>query len=292
MRGRTWVWSAAALAAAAIAVGCSTSSDDAASSDVGDDAASATTVASGNGSGGGEEGGGGGGLGLPAGDPIQAGRSIIATVDLALEVDRATAAATRAGEIAAASGGFVAQQDAEPTEGYVTLTLRIPTERLSGALGQLEDLGDIRSQHLDTQDVTEQVVDLEARIASARASVERVRRLLEESGDVTQLATVEGELARREADLESLLGRQRVLDDQVALATVHLDLREPAAVEEEEDEELPGFFGGLARGWDAFVTSLSVLVTGLGYALPFLAVAVAGGIVWWRLRRRPSAPSV
>ena len=90
-------------------------------------------------------------------------------------------------------------------------------------------------QRIDTQDVTEEVVDLESRIAcGGGVSVGRVRELLEGSGDVAQLATVEGELARREARAQSLLGRPRVLDDQVAMATIRLDLREPRPVEESD----------------------------------------------------------
>ncbi len=233
---------------------------------------------------------GGGGVGLPAGDPIQAGRSIIATAQVSLEVDDVRAGARRASDVVAAAGGFLAQQQANPGDGVTTLTLRVPTDRFTAVLGELEAIGTVLSQHIDTEDVTEQVVDLESRIASARTSVERVRELLDESGDVVQLATVEGELARREADLELLLGRQRVLDDQVALATIHLDLREPAAVEEEgHDDPLPGFFGGLRGGWDGFLTSASVVVTVLGYALPFLVLAgvLSAGWLWGRRVRRP-----
>ena len=153
----------------------------------------------------------------------------------------------------------------------MSLTLRVPTDQFQAAMGRIEALGEVLEQRVDTEDVTEQVVDLESRIASARVSVARVRELLEGSGDVVQLATVEGELARREADLESLLGRQRVLDDQVALATIRLDLREPEAVEETDDDSLPGLprWPGAAAG-----TGSSRLPRcwspALGYALPFL----------------------
>lgn len=232
-----------------------------------------------------------GGLGLPSGDPIQAGRSIIATAEVTIEVDDVRAGARRASEAASTAGGFLAHQEANPGDGVVTLTLRIPTERFSAVMGELEGLGEVRSQRVDTEDVTERVVDLESRIASARRSVARVRALLDESGDVTQLATVEGELSRREADLELLLGRQRVLDDQVGLATIQVDLREREAVEPEEEDTLPGFFGGLRGGWDGFVTSASVVVTGLGYALPFLALTAVAGSGWLWTRRRMASPS-
>jgi hypothetical protein len=231
------------------------------------------------------------GLALPAGEPIQSDRSIIAIAEVSIEVDDAPSAAARAGDVAVATGGFVAQQESLPADGVVTLTVRVPTDQFTSAMGELEALGDVLEQRVDTEDVTEEVVDLESRIASARVSVGRMRELLEGSGDVAQLATVEGELARREADLESLLGRQRVLDDRVAMATIHLALREPEAVPRPDDGALPGFLGGLEGGWDGFLTAGSVLVTGLGYALPFLVVGGAIGVGWLWLRRRGTRPA-
>lgn len=285
MRNRWWALSVLLLALAVVVAACSSGDDESSATQEGSEAASDSGDDAAGGGATGEE-TSGDGVGLPTGDPIQAGRSIIATAEVTIEVDDARAAAAQANDVAAATGGFLAQQEARPADGVVTLTLRVPTEEFQGALGRLEALGDVLEQRVDTEDVTEQVVDLESRIASARVSVGRVRELLQGSGDVVQLATVEGELARREADLESLLGRQRVLDDQVDLATIRLDLREPEATDEPEDEALPGFFGGLRRGWDGFLTAASVLVTGLGYSLPFLVVAAIAGAVWLRVRRQ------
>jgi len=286
MRTRWWVLAVIVLGAAGLLVSCSSGG--------GDDASSEGTAADQDATAEGSDGGGAdeeGGLAPAVGEPIQAGRSIIATADVSIEVEDASAAASRAGDVATATGGFLAQQESRPADGVVTLTLRVPTGRFRAAMGELEGLGEVIEQRVDTEDVTEQVVDLESRIASARVSVGRVRELLEGTGDVVQLATVEGELSRREADLESLLGQQRVLDDQVTLATIHLDLREPEAVDEPDDDSLPGFLGGLEGGWDGFLTTASVLVTGIGYALPFLVVAgaVAGG--WWLVRRRRPQPA-
>ena len=270
MRRRRGPITGVLLALVTMAAACGAGGDRASSAK---DAAASTTAAEGE------------AVALATGVPVQASRSIIATAELVVEVADARSAAAKAAEVAAAAGGFLSQQDAQPGEGVVRMTLRVPTEEFEATMARFEGLGDVQSQRIDTQDVTDQVVDLEGRIASARVSVERVRQLLERSGDVTQLATVEGELARREADLESLLGRQRVLDDQVALATIGLELRGPHA-ESTRDEPLPGFFGGVRRGWDGFVIAASVAVTGLGYALPFLGVALLVVLVALRLRRR------
>lgn len=271
-----------------VAVACSSPADDASrASDVtGGGAASGEGSAS-------EGASGVGDVGLPVGEPIQAGRSIIATADVLVDVDDVSTASQRAVDAATAAGGFLAQQEALLAEGRIVLTLRVPSERFQAVLGDVAGLGTVVEQRIGTEDVTDQVVDLESRIASARVSVDRLREMLTRSGDVAQLSTVEGELARREADLESLLGQQRVLADRVALATIRVDLRQPEAADPvtEDDDDLPGFLGGLRGGWDGLVTVASVLVTGLGYAVPFLVpFAVIGGVWLLVVRRRPRIP--
>lgn len=272
-----------------VAVACSSPADDASrTSDV-----TGGGAASGEGSAGEGE-SGVGDVGLPVGEPIQAGRSIIATADVLVDVDDVSTSSQRAVDAATAAGGFLAQQEALLAEGRIVLTLRVPSERFQAVLGDVAGLGTVVEQRIGTEDVTDQVVDLESRIASARVSVDRLREMLTRSGDVAQLSTVEGELARREADLESLLGQQRVLADRVALATIRVDLRQPEAadpVTEDDDDDLPGFLGGLRGGWDGLVTVVSVLVTGLGYAVPFLVpFAVIGGVWLLVVRRRPRIP--
>ncbi|MBA2497895.1 MAG: DUF4349 domain-containing protein [Acidimicrobiia bacterium] len=231
---------------------------------------------------------------VPVGLPVQAGRSIIATAELEVEVDDVEDAARRAADAAVGAGGFLAEQDAIASQRSATLVLRVPTEGYDEVLDAAAALGEVLAQRVDTADVTDQVIDLEARIASGQASVARVRDLLAESGDVIQLATVEGELARREAELESLLGQQRVLADQVALATIRLSLTEPpvpAAEVAAEPEDRPGFGGGLERGVDVFLTGASVASAVAGFLVPFVPFVVLAAIAVVVLRRRPRRPA-
>ncbi|HEY9555806.1 MAG TPA: DUF4349 domain-containing protein [Acidimicrobiales bacterium] len=270
---------------------CSSSADDEASN-ASDAASSEESGDAGADDSGGESANERGGTGaLLTGQPIQVGRSIIATADVLMEVDDVTRASLSAIDTASAAGGFLAQQEARLADGRITLALRVPTDRFHELLDAVTELGEVIEQDIGTEDVTAQVVDLESRIASAQVSVGRLRELLLGSGDVAQLATVEGELARREADLESLLGQQRVLEDRVDLATIRLVLQQPEAAEPvEDDDDLPGFLGGLEGGWDALLIAGSVAITILGYALPFLVVVSLAVGVWLIIgrRRRPA----
>lgn len=231
---------------------------------------------------------------VPVGLPVQAGRSIVATAELEVEVDDVEDAARRAADAAVVAGGFLAEQDAVASQRSATLVLRVPTERYDEVLDASVALGEVIAQRVDTADVTDQVIDLEARIASGQASVARVRDLLAESGDVIQLATVEGELARREAELESLLGQQRVLVDQVALATIRLSLSEPpvpAAEVAAAPEDRPGFGGGLEQGVEVFLIGAAVASAVAGFLLPFVPFVVIAAIAVVVLRRRSRRPA-
>jgi hypothetical protein len=143
-------------------------------------------------------------------------------------------------------------------------------------------------------DATEEVVDLDARVASQTASVTRVRGLLAEARSIGDVVAVESELARREAELDSLTRRLAALREQVALSTLTVDLRTPGAVVPQE-RPAPGFLDGLTAGWEGLRTIGSAAAAVVGFVLPFLPVlGVLGGIGWLarrvvRARRTPAA---
>lgn len=155
------------------------------------------------------------------------GRDIIFTASLTVAViDVGLASETATREIAAL-GGFVFGQrttgDPNPTS---VLTFKVFPEDFQKALTRLGNLGELRTQNISADDVTERVVDLESRINTAEASVDRLRALLEEAGDITTLAQLENQLLERETQLETLRGQLRTLQDQVALATIVVTLTE------------------------------------------------------------------
>ncbi|HEV2086690.1 MAG TPA: DUF4349 domain-containing protein [Cryptosporangiaceae bacterium] len=243
--------------------------------------------------------------GMPRGVPLQpAGpREIVYTGELTVQVDDVTDAAGQAGRIATAAGGFVGGDERHTHRGNATATLvlRVPAAAFYTTVQKVSDLGRETSRQVGTADVTEQVIDLDSRIASQRASVARTRALLSRAQQISDIVTIERELSSREAELGALEAKKRTLADQVTLSTVTVRLIGPVAVTPSEEPER-GFLAGLAAGWEAFVTATVAVLTGLGAALPFLlAVAVPTAVVWLLVRRgsrrrdrariRPDAPS-
>src|SRR5829696_3759327 len=155
-------------------------------------------------------------------------RSVIRTAELRVEVDDVPGASERALAVVEAAGGFLSGQRSDLSrDANAVLTFKVPPDAFLDALGDLADLGDLVERRVGSDDVTEQVVDLEGRLAATTASVDRLRALLADAADVPQVVAVEGELARREGELESLTGQLRSLRASVDLATVTVTLSPP-----------------------------------------------------------------
>ncbi|MER7168083.1 DUF4349 domain-containing protein, partial [Micromonospora sp. NPDC000207] len=220
-------------------------------------------------------------------------RSIVYTGTMRVQVQDVEEAARATVTAATTAGGFVGgdERRSRGSDARAELTLRIPAERFTAVLDQLAQLGRQESRNIVTEDVTEEVVDLDARITTQRARVESARRLLAQAEDIGDLVTVERELASREADLASLEAKKRRLADLTALSTISVTLVGPDAAS--ADEERTGFLTGLRAGWEAFGLSVAVLLTVLGAVLPWLlliGVPVGALVVVLRRRRRRNPP--
>lgn len=216
-------------------------------------------------------------------------RHVIYTVDLLVETDNVARAAQRAATLAQSAGGFVA---AESTSGEdsATLTLRVPSADHTSIVAQLEELGEVVERSRNASDVTAEVVDVEARVASQRRSIDRIRELLGRADDLGDIVRIESELADREAILDSLLQRQSQLGSLTSLATVTVTFS--TVDDAKADEDALGFLTGLRGGWEAFVSFVAVASTIVGALLPFLVtIAVLGVPAWLLLRRRQRGPA-
>jgi hypothetical protein len=205
----------------------------------GDSGASATTVAGGEAPDESPPGGedpasdednlGDGGI-TPVALPTQIGRDIIFTAEMTVAVPDVAAAGEEATREIQGLGGFLfGQRTVGAPESTSVLTFKVQPEDFQRALNALGSIGEIRTQNVSANDVTERIVDLESRIATATASVERLRGLLSEATDIEAVVELEAELLARETELETFRGSLRTLQDQVALATIVLTLTEAAS---------------------------------------------------------------
>jgi hypothetical protein len=223
---------------------------------------------------------------------VPAGASLIRTAELGVRVEDVRAAADRAADIAAIAGGAVTSERSSGQDEFrdASLLLRVPPERFDAVVADLAGLGEEQRRSLGTEDVSDQVVDLESRLSTQRASVERVRALLDQAENLGEVVQIEGELTRRTADLESLQARLAALTERVDMSSISLDLYAGQAPER-EDDEVVGFASGLRGGWSAFLATVRVVGATAGALLPFLPFLALGALAWRVRARRTAAPS-
>lgn len=216
-------------------------------------------------------------------------RSLVRTATVEIGSADVVDGARRARGIAATAGGFVAQEDVRDTGAAVTL--RVPAAKFDAVLADLGGIGTVRSSTQGTEDVTDQLVDVDSRIATQKASVERVRGLLQRAEAISDVVQIEGELRTREAELDSLERRREALGGQVSLSTITVRLA-PLAAPPAAAQESRGFGAGVAAGWNAFVETVRVLLIVLGAVLPFAGLAglPAAAVLIWLRRRRKAVP--
>ena len=169
--------------------------------------------------------------GLPATTPADLGRDVIYTGTISVRAPDVEAAAREAVSIVQGLGGFVfGQQVSSSPEPQSHLTFKVMPADFMPVLESLSGVGELVDKRITADDVTERIVDFRSRIATAEASVLRLRDLLQEAPDLENVALIERELVQRETDLETLRGRLRTLTDLVSLATIEmaiLQLHEP-----------------------------------------------------------------
>ncbi|MGW6796846.1 DUF4349 domain-containing protein [Streptomyces chartreusis] len=220
---------------------------------------------------------------------------IIRTASLTVQVKEVPKALDEARATAENAGGYVGNETTtRDEEGHerTRVVLRVPVDEYAEVLADLEGAGKLIERSAKAQDVTDQVVDVESRIKSQQASVARIRELMDQATKLSDVVTLEGELSRRQADLESLLAQQASLKDRTSLATISLTLSETPVKKAARDDD-PGFLDALAGGWNAFVTMLRWIAVAFGALLPFAAVAALILLLWLkvlrpRLPRRPA----
>lgn len=216
-------------------------------------------------------------------------RAIVYTAEMTVRAKDVTAAADRARQIVTTAGGYLSMEKSDAYsggEGSAHLVFKLPPQGYPGILGRLgKELGTRESLQQNTEDVTEQVADVESRLRSATSALDSLRTLLKKADTIGEVLDVEREISGREADLESLQARQKTLTSQTSMATLTLNLVGPATVVAEPDDEPSGFLGGLRSGWNGFVTAVKIGLTVLGVLLPWMIVIVPLWLVVLRLRR-------
>jgi hypothetical protein len=261
--------------------------------------------------------GGGGGAQVPTQDvslqqadqsqaqPVPAERKIIRDATLTLEVDEPGKAAERVNSIAESHGGFVvsseSRQEAAGRRGKAyeifTVQLRVPSAQFDATLKDIRaTAGEVTAEKVSGKDVTEEYIDLEARLRTQRALEAQLLDIMKGAREVSDAISVQKELTNVRTEIERVEGRRRFLESQSSLSTISVTLRPPAPL-----VATTGFFHSIGEAFgDGVDIAAAVVLFLIRAALALLPVVIflvlpAYFILRWLLRRvnrRVPAPVV
>jgi hypothetical protein len=193
----------------------------------------------------------------------------------------------------AALGGFIANyQDVRRTGTTQSgkWTVRLDADKFEEMLGWLDESASVLSKQVSSQDVTEEFVDLNARLANKRNTETRLAKILDDRpGGIEDVLAVERELDRVREEIERIEGRLRFLSDRVALSTIEITANTRVEYQVQE----VGLFQRVSEGWQSSLNDLrraaENTLVGFVWVSPWLAslaLLLFVGAMGYRVFRR------
>ena len=216
---------------------------------------------------------------------------LIRTGSASIEVDKLDPAILKVRQVASQLGGYIANSSIVGGRDQVrsaTLEVKIPAAKYDQAVGALAGIGKVESVNTSVEDVGEEFVDINARVANAKRLEERLVNLLAtRTGKLEDVLAVERELARVREEIERSEGRIRYLKTRAAISTLSVTVHEPMPILGQNPGDNP-IVGAFKQAWRNFVGFVAWLIASLGVLIP-LGVVLGGGWYAYRRVRRHSA---
>lgn len=228
-------------------------------------------------------------------------RKIIRNADLQLETNSPEENQQKISAIAESKGGFVIESTQSSSDvkavsrDIVTMTVRVPAEKFNETLDEIRKSANrVIVETVKGQDVTEEFIDIEARLKAKRSLEEQFLEIMKRANSVEDALNVQRQLAEVRGEIEKIEGRKRFLENQASLSTIKVRLQTPTAF----TSNSAGFFYRLVQsvssGFDFAMNFVLGFITFLIAILPFvlfvlLPIYIVMRYFWKRLRLRKTA---
>ena len=166
-------------------------------------------------------------------------RKIIRNADITIEVPSTTDAQHQVTSIAETHGGFVVTSEAKQRENSdpaqrtldIKLVVRVPSNQFGRAFDEIKKLaGNTPSEQVTSQDVTEDFIDLEARIKTQKALEVQFLEIMRQAHKISDALEVQRQIAEVRTEIEKLEGRKRFLENRSSLSTINVNIQTPKPV--------------------------------------------------------------
>ncbi len=218
---------------------------------------------------------------------------LVKTAELSLRLESIDKAMLQLRQIVRSKQGDIYdfQDDRVPENGknhQATLTLKVPSANLENTLAEIAKLGRLESQGMKSEDVSQQLVDTDARLKNLRQQEDLTRKIMDRSGSVKDILAVSKELSAIREQIERLDATVKNLRQQVAYSTINLRLEESQSTIPTGD----AFGTQIQETWKNSTYAATSLGTNLALGLlwlvpftPFIAIG-CGGAYYFRQRRK------
>ena len=224
-------------------------------------------------------------------------RKVIRNAELTIEIESPANAQRQLASVAESHGGFVvtseSRQDSRAggakTAQVVVLEMRVPSAQFDAVLNAARGVGGrVVDEKMSGKDVTEEYIDLEARLRAQRALEAQILEIMKRATRVSDALEVNAQLAQVRSEIERLEGRRRFLENQSSLSTIKITIEPPAPL---VSAETTGFFANVRRAFGDGVDFAAALLLGvIRVVVTLLPVAallcLPAWLAWRYLRRR------
>jgi len=218
----------------------------------------------------------------PKGTEYTQERMVIYNAYVSLETGDIQGTLTKIRSLAESYGGYVAgsSRSSYGVQATAEITIRVPKDKFHVAVQEIETYGKVLDERTTSEDVTQQYIDLKARLENLQRQEKRLNEILGMAQTVDEVLNVERELERVRGEIESLQGQINYLERSVAMSVITVGLKEPLPPFTPPGMDWGETFESALRGFFAVVRGLIILVVSL---LPLVVIGVP---VYYVYRRR------
>lgn len=164
---------------------------------------------------------------------------------------------------------------------YRNIAIRVPSASFDAFIAEIsQGVNHFDRKEISAQDVTEEYIDVEARLNAKRVLEKRYFELLGKATKVSEMLEIESSLSAVREEIEAKEGRLRFLQSQVAMSTVHLEMYTNNAL---ESGATASYFGKMGNAMKGGFNNIATFFLGMLHVWPFILIFVVG---FFFLRRR------
>lgn len=220
-----------------------------------------------------------------AGDAVAAERKLIRNGSLSFETSDVKKTKTTIDAICKELNAYISNesQNSYSSRLQYNQTIRVTADKFDLLMQKIEaEASQVEGKNVNTEDVTEEFIDVEARLKTKKDLETRYREILKQAKTVDEIITIERQITEVRSDIESMEGRLKYLSSQVAYSTLTVSFYETIGTDFGFGSKIGGAFG---TGWDYFLSFL-IGVVNVWPFLILMALAIWLAFRWDRGRRK------